>query len=97
VMPRKRLRIVSLVGFLDWNLTSKTGERGEEVNEAITFGDAAYIQSLANTRLAELLTAGYADANIYPGGLMGGGGGGGGAGTHVIWVLIDKPSEYGLT
>ena len=67
-------------------------------SEAITFGNAAYIQSLANARLAELL-AKYPNAKIYPDGAMGGGGpkGGGGAGTHVIWLLIDDPSAYGIT
>ena len=65
---------------------------------AITFGDAGYVQGVANARLSEIL-ARYPNANIYPNGHGGrmGGGGGGGHGTHVIWLLIDDPSKYGIT
>lgn len=58
---------------------------------AITFGNASYIQNLANQRLAALRTR-YPSANIYPGGM----GGGGGHGTRVIWLLTEDPDAYGL-
>lgn len=70
---------------------------------AITFGDASYVQGVANDRLAEV-RAEYPAANIYPDGVMGGGGKGGGvmgggkgAGTRVRWLLVDGTSAYGIT
>jgi len=53
---------------------------------AIKFGAADAILKQANSRVNKLKTMGYPNANVYPAGLE----------THVIWVLTEAPTTYGI-
>jgi len=58
--------------------------------EAIISGKPSPMMTKANARVTYLRSNGFPDANVYPpqGGYYGP--------THVIWVLTEKPSVYGL-
>jgi Fe-S-cluster-containing dehydrogenase component len=53
---------------------------------AIKFGAADAMLTQANKRVNKLKVSGYPNANVYPAGLA----------THVIWVLVEAPSVYGI-
>jgi formate dehydrogenase iron-sulfur subunit len=53
---------------------------------AIMFGAADTMKRKANKRVTYLKANGYPNANVYPAGLQ----------THVIWVLLESPSVYGI-
>jgi formate dehydrogenase iron-sulfur subunit len=57
---------------------------------AIVSGDADAILTRANNRVAYLQTKGFSEANIYPPQS------GFGTLTHVIWILTENPTDYGL-
>jgi formate dehydrogenase iron-sulfur subunit len=56
--------------------------------KSIQFGEVADLHNLANARLAQLQQAGERDANIYGYNEAGG--------LNVFYLLLDKPSVYGL-
>ena len=53
---------------------------------AIKVGVADKMLNQARARVNKLKAAGYPNANVYPAGLA----------THVIWVLTEAPSAYGI-
>jgi len=53
---------------------------------AIKVGAADAMLTQANKRVTYLKNHGYPNANVYPAGLQ----------THVIWVLVEVPSTYGI-
>jgi formate dehydrogenase-N beta subunit len=53
---------------------------------AIKFGAADAMLTQAKNRVNKLKATGYPNANVYPAGLL----------THVIWVLVEAPTTYGI-
>jgi Fe-S-cluster-containing dehydrogenase component len=53
---------------------------------AIKVGAADAMLTQAKKRVKKLKNMGYPNANVYPAGLQ----------THVIWVLLEAPSTYGI-
>ena len=53
---------------------------------AVKVGAADALLTQANKRVTYLKNHGYPNANLYPAGLL----------THVIWVLTEAPSTYGI-